>query len=170
MRRSFGWLLGGAAFLLTGCGSAPSSAGPSPSGLQVFASSATQTPVPTPVVQITAAAAQPTAVAPTPTVTPGPLAYVVTFATERRDYTLHVGDEIRLELTAGPSGDWMSGVDDVRVLAPMSPQANGVYQAIAPGTTLLTAHVLYGCANVTTAVHCSPENGLWYQTRVYVLP
>ena len=170
MRRSFAWLLAGAAFLLTGCGSAPSSAGPSPSGLQVFASSATQTPVPTPIVQITAAAAQPTAVAPTPTVTPGPLAYVVTFATERRDYTLHVGDEIRLELTAGPSGDWMSGVDDARVLAPMSPQANGVYQAIAPGTALLTAHVLYGCANVTTAVHCSPENGLWYQTRVYVLP
>jgi len=122
------------------------------------------------VVQVAPALAQPTRVAPAPTATPGPIAYVVTFATDRQNYTLHVGDAIRLELTSGPSGDWMSGVDDARVLAPMSPQANGLYQAMAPGTTLLTAHVMYGCANVTTAVHCSPENGLWYQTRVYVLP
>ena len=95
---------------------------------------------------------------------------MVTFATERRDYTLHVGDAIRLDLTSGPSGDWISGVDDARVLAPASPASNGIYQAMTTGTTLLTAHVLYGCGNVTPLVPCKPERGLWYQTRVYVLP
>lgn len=159
------------AVLLAGCGAAPTGAGLSPSpGLQVFATSATSTPRPAPAVHVTTAPVRPTAVAPTPTVTPAAITYVIPFTTERRDYTLHVGDAIQLELTSGPSGDWMSGVDDARVLAPISAQANGVYQAVNPGTTLLTAHVLYGCGNVATAVHCSPEHGLWYQTRVYVLP
>jgi hypothetical protein len=108
---------------------------------------------------------------PAPTPTAGPVAFTLDFTVERRDdVTLHVGQSLQLKLTSGPTGDWLSGVDDARVLRPMSPAGNGIYQAIAPGTALVTAHVPFGCANVTPAVPCrNPEHGLWFQTRVYVL-
>ena len=93
----------------------------------------------------------------------------MTFTNERRDYIMHVGQAIRLELSSGPTSDWISGVDDARVLYPVSPAASGVYQAIAPGTALVTAHVPFGCANVNVSAPCKPERGLWFQTRVYVL-
>jgi hypothetical protein len=108
---------------------------------------------------------------PPPTPTAAPVAFTLAFTVERRDdVTLHVGQALQLKLTSGPTGDWLSGVDDVRVLRPMSPAGNRIYQAMAPGTALVTAHVPFGCANVTPAVPCrNPEHGLWFQTRVYVL-
>lgn len=114
----------------------------------------------------------PTAIPPAPTPTTAPVTFTLDFTVERRDdVTLHVGQALRLELTQGPTGDWLSGVDDARVLRPMAPDGKGIYQAIAPGTALLTAHVLSGCANVMPAAPCrNPEHGLWFQTRIYVLP
>ena len=155
-----------ASVTLLGCGSSPLSTQPS---LRVFAASATETAVPT------AATATPlpsaTAVATlAPTITPGPVAYVVDFTSERKELTLHVGDRILLQLTQGPRSDWMSGVDDARVLQPVGPQETGVYQAVALGTTLVTAHVPFGCANTLPARPCNPETGLWMQMRVYVVP
>lgn len=61
-------------------------------------------------------------------------------------------------------------MDDARVLAPMAPTGNGVYQAIIPGKALVTAHVPTGCANMTPAAPCRPANGLWFQMRVTVEP
>ncbi|GEM_PF-3338022 len=160
-----------AALTFAACGSPAAGSLPSSSSaLQVFAASSTATPAPTP--QASAAPPDPTATAkPTATVTPGPIAYVVDFTFERKELTLHVGQAIQLQLTSGPKGDWLSGVDDARVLLPISPADNGVYQAIAPGTTLVTANVPFGCANVTPATPCRPDNqSRLFQMRVYVLP
>ncbi|MDE3077688.1 MAG: hypothetical protein KGJ86_19895, partial [Chloroflexota bacterium] len=59
-------------------------------GLRIFASSSEPTPVPSPAQLApiaTFSAATPTA-APTPTVTPGPVAFVLDFKSERRDVTM----------------------------------------------------------------------------------
>jgi hypothetical protein len=153
---------------VAGCGATQSQ--PSDGSLQVYAISATDTPQPTPVATATLVPS-PTKMPPSPTPTLGPLAYTLDFATERRDdVTLHVGQVVELRLTTGPASDWLSGVDDARVLRPMSPDGNGVYQAMIPGTALLTAHVPQGCANLIPGARCkNPEVGLWYQTRVYVI-
>lgn len=92
------------------------------------------------------------------------------FSSERRDVTIHVGQAIQLDLKIDPTSNWISGVDDARVLAPVSPNGTGLYQALAPGTALLTAHVPNGCAKVPFPAPCKPELGLWFQTRVYVEP
>ena len=157
------------ALVLSGCGAAAGA--PQASGFRIYASSATATPVPPPVVTAPPAAPSATPVVPAPTPTAGPVVFTLDFTTERRDdVTLHVGEALRLALTQGPTSDWLSGVDDARILRPMSPDGNGVYQAMAPGTALLTAHMPQGCANVTPAAPCrNPEHGLWFQTRVYVV-
>ena len=100
----------------------------------------------------------------------GPVVYDLDFGSYRHDVlTLHVGQAVRFTLSRGPTSDWLSGVDDARVLRPMSPSGNGVYQAITPGTALITAHVPFSCANRAPAVPCqNPEHGFWYQQRVYV--
>lgn len=154
--------------VLAGCGG--SVAVSSSSSLQVYAVSATATAAPaataTPVPAATA-----TAIVPSPTPTTAPITYTLEFSAERKDdVTLRVGQAIQLRLTTGSTSDWLSGVDDARVLRPMSPDGNGVYQAMMPGTALLTAHALYGCARVTPGVPCrNPEHGLWFQTRVNVV-
>jgi hypothetical protein len=137
----------------------------------VYAISASATPTPNLVVSPAAPAPAFTPIPPAPTPTAGPVVFTLDFTTERRDdVTLRVGQAIQLKLTSGPTGDWLSGVDDARVLRPMAPGGNGVYQAMAPGSALVTAHVPFGCANVTPAAPCkNPEHGLWFQTRVYVL-
>ncbi|MFI5268504.1 MAG: hypothetical protein ACHQ7M_14120 [Chloroflexota bacterium] len=154
---------------LAGCGVATPAA--SQSGLQVHAISASATPVPSPSISPAAATPAATPIPPAPTPTAGPVVFTLDFTIERRDdVTLRVGQAIQLKLTSGPTGDWVSGVDDARVLRPMAPDGNGVYQAVAPGSALVTAHVPFGCANVTPAGPCrNPEHGLWFQTRVYVL-
>jgi hypothetical protein len=93
------------------------------------------------------------------------------FASYRHDVvTLRVGQALKLDLMQGPTSDWLSGVDDATVLRPMAPEGSGVYQAAAPGTALLTAHLLYGCANRAPSVPCrTPEDGLWFQMRVHVV-
>jgi len=93
------------------------------------------------------------------------------FTAYRHDVvTLRVGQALQLNLSQGPTSDWLSGVDDATVLRPVSAAGSGVYQAMAPGTALLTAHYRYGCANTTPGVPCkTPEDGLWFQMRVYVL-
>lgn len=154
---------------MAACGGAAPT--PSSGPLQVHAISATATSMPT--AEPSATAVAPTATPlPSPTPTAGPVVVTLDFGTERRDdVTLHVGQALQLKLTTGPTSDWLSGVDDARVLRPMSPDGNGIFQAIVPGTALLTAHVPQGCANVLPASPCrNPEHGLWFQTRVYVLP
>lgn len=155
---------------LAGCGGISEQA--QPSATRIYASSSTATPVPTPSVASAAPTAAATQPPPRPTPTLGPVAYTIDFGAERRDdVTLHVGQALHLLVSSGPVSDWFSGVDDARVLRPMSPDGNGVYQAAAPGTALLTAHVLQGCARVGSSVPCTnPEHGLWFQTRVYVVP
>ncbi|HUZ76712.1 MAG TPA: hypothetical protein VMV93_03910 [Chloroflexota bacterium] len=106
----------------------------------------------------------------TPTATPGPIAFVLDAGAERRDVTMHVGQRVVLALSRGIVGDWISGVDDARVLAPVSSAANGIYQAMQPGVALLTAHIFLGCASVVPAEPCHPEQGFWFQTQVTVLP
>jgi hypothetical protein len=158
------------ALVLAGCGA--STAPQASSGVRVYASSATATPLPSPAATAPPPLPSAAPAAPLPTPTAGPVVFTLDFTTERRDdVTLHVGQALRLALTQGPTSDWLSGVDDARVLRPMSPDGNGVYQAIAPGTALLTAHVPQGCANVSPTAPCrNPEHGLWFQTRVYVVP
>lgn len=94
------------------------------------------------------------------------------FKSYRHDVVqLRVGQALKLDLMEGPTSDWLSGVDDATVLRPMAPDGSGIYQAVAPGTALLTAHLLYGCAKTTPSVPCkTPEDGLWYQMRIYVQP
>jgi hypothetical protein len=139
--------------------------------VQVFAASATRTPLPTAIVVATPAVAATASSQPAATPTLGPVVLDLDFSSERHDVvTLHVGQAVRFTLSQGPSSDWLSGVDDARVLRPMSPSGNGVFQAMAPGTALVTAHVLYGCANRSPAVPCkTPEDGLWFQMRVWVI-
>jgi hypothetical protein len=155
---------------LTGCGAAGGPAS-SAAGVQVYAISGTATAVPTVAATATVAAQSPTATVISPTPTAGPVVYTLDFRTDRRDdVTLRVGQALQLQLTNGPTGDWLSGSDDARVLRPMRPDGNGVFQAVAPGSALLTAHVPFGCANVTPAVPCkNPERGLWFQTRIFVV-
>jgi hypothetical protein len=165
------WRVGGLLIVigLAGCSSASPAASPSP--LQVYAVSGTATPEPIAPTSPTAAAATATPVAPVPTPTAGPVVFTLDFSAERKDdVTLHVGQALQLKLMQGPTADWLSGVDDARVLRPMAPDKNGIYQAMAPGTALVTAHVPFGCANVTPNVPCrNPEHGLWFQTRVWVV-
>ncbi len=155
--------------LLTACGAAA----PLASGVgRIYAVSEAATPAPsaTRAAPSVAPTAVPAPLSPTPTL--APLVYTLDFGVERRDdLRMRVGEALQLKLTTGPTSDWLSGVDDARVLRPVSPAGSGVYQAVAPGTALLTAHVLQGCANVAPNVPCrNPEHGLWFQTRVYVLP
>jgi hypothetical protein len=160
------WLLAGLS--LAGCGSAQPPA--TPAQLKVYAVSAAATPQPT---ASPRAVPSPTPVpaSPSPTPTAGPVVYTLDFSVERRDdVTLRVGQAIQLRLTNGPTSDWLSGVDDARILRPMSPDGTGIFQAMAPGTALVTAHVPHGCANVPGSPCTNPEHGLWFQTRVYVLP
>ena len=154
---------------LAACGSAGPVA--SPNALQLYAVSGTATAVPRPAPSATAAPPAPTPVVPAPTPTAGPVVFTLDFGAERKDdVTLRVGQSLQLKLAQGPTSDWLSGVDDARVLRPMAPDGNGIYQAIAPGTALLTAHVPFGCANVAPNVPCrNPEHGLWFQTRVWVV-
>jgi hypothetical protein len=166
MIRRWGALL--AALALAGCGAGAPSA---PPGLQVYAISATQTPPPAVVESGTPPQPTATPEAPRPAPTAGPVVFTLDFSAERKDdVTLRVGEALRLELAQAPTGDWLSGVDDARVLRPVAPDGSGVYQAVAPGTALLTAHSLYGCANVTPNVPCrNPEHGFWFQLRVWVV-
>lgn len=170
VRLALGGLL--LAILLSACGAASGAGGDQ--GLRVFTVSSTATPRPTSAPeQAGAPEAQPTPTAvPRPSPTLGPVVYSLDFSSYRHDVlTLHVGWAVEFTLTQGPSSDWLSGVDDARVLRPMAPDGSGVYQAVAPGTALVTAHVPLGCANRLPAVPCrTPEHGLWYQQRVYVLP
>jgi len=162
--------LGLACLALSACGAGAPVSSASP--LAVRAISATDTPVPSPSATAAPRVQATVPPAPSPTPTTGPVTYTIDFGAERRDdVTLHVGQAIQLRLTTGPTSDWLSGVDDARVLRPMSAGGNGVYQAISPGTALLTAHVPYGCASVFPGRPCrNPEHGLWFQTRVYVVP
>jgi hypothetical protein len=139
---------------------------------RIYAVSEAATPAPT--ATRTGPSVAPTAasVPPSPTPTLAPVVYTLDFGVERRDdLRMRVGQALQLKLTTGPTSDWLSGVDDARVLRPVSPTGSGIYQAVAPGTALLTAHVLQGCADVAPKVRCrNPEHGLWFQTRVYVMP
>ena len=139
----------------------------------MFAISSTATPEPAPELPTPEPTVAPTLEPqPAATPTPGPIVYTLDFRSYRHDFVrLHVGQALQLDVMRGPTSDWLSGVDDARVLRPMAPDGSGVYQAMAPGTALLTAHLLYGCANIAPAVPCkTPEDGLWFQMRVYVLP
>jgi hypothetical protein len=155
--------------LLAGCGAGGAAQGGG--DLRVFAASATETPPPIVAPADTATVAASASPPPAATPTLGPVVLDLDFSSERHDVvTLHVGQAVRFTLSQGPSSDWLSGVDDARVLRPMSPNGNGVFQAMAPGTALVTAHVLYGCANRSPAVPCkTPEDGLWFQMRVWVI-
>ena len=155
--------------MLTACGTAAPAAN---GGGRIYAVSESATPLPAPIRSVALAAPTATPAPPSPTPTAGPVLFTLDFTAERKDdVTLRVGQALQLKLTSGPTSDWLSGVDDARVLRPMSPAGNGVYQAVAPGTALVTAHVPQGCANVSPNVPCrNPEHGLWFQTRVYVLP
>src|SRR5947209_6794734 len=117
MRRRLAIILALSA-VLPACGSQPPDR--SAPVLQVFAASSTATPEASP--QATPAPVQPapTARPPAPTPTLGAVAYTIDFSSERHDVlTLRVGQAIKLQLSSGPSSDWLSGVDDARVLAPM---------------------------------------------------
>ncbi|MHB8618341.1 MAG: hypothetical protein ACYDAG_02015 [Chloroflexota bacterium] len=159
-------------FILSACSSpvAASLSNRTPSALRVYAVSSAATPTATPIPPVAVLPVPTASPVPTPTLTPGPMAVVVDFTFNGKQVTLHVGQRMRLQLSAGPQGDWISGVADTRVLAPVSPAANGVYQAVAVGTTLVTAHVLIGCANVSPAAPCDPNRGLWFQMRAVVVP
>jgi hypothetical protein len=158
------------ALSLAACGSAASQQTDEP--LRVYAVSTTQTPLPSATAEPgSVPQAQATPAAPEPTPTMGPVIFNLDFRSYRHDYvTMQIGEALQLNLMQGPTSDWLSGVDNATVLRPMAADGSGIYQAVAPGTALLTAHLLHGCANASPAVPCrNPEHGLWFQMRVYVL-
>ena len=159
----------GAVLLLAACGGAAHPPAPR-GGAQFYAISSTASASPTATAAPTLAATPRPVPAAPPTPTPGPIAFVLDAGAERRDVTMHVGQRVVLALSHGIVGDWISGVDDARVLAPVSSAANGIYQAMQPGVALLTAHIFLGCASVVPAEPCRPEQGFWFQTQVTVLP
>ncbi len=156
------------ALALAGCGAVAAPA----DGARVYAVSSPPAAASSPAASPSPVPAATPVAPPSPTPTTGPVVFTLDFTVERRDdLTLRVGQAMQLKLTSGPTSDWLSGVDDARVLRPMTPIGNGIFQAMAPGTALVTAHVPQGCANVSPAARCrNPEHGLWFQTRVYVLP
>jgi hypothetical protein len=102
---------------------------------------------------------------PSPMVTQGPLVSpaVLTDADNGAVVQLHVGDRVELRLSGAPALTWTVQVVDASILR----QNGAFYEAVAPGTTTLSANGEPACRRVTPP--CGLPNRL-FQVQVDVSP